>query len=237
VRRDQLLLLAQGAHEAERVRAEPHDRHERQQRKRSNCARGHTPAFAPARGSEHHEREHQPGGGLHADSDHEHGGCGAEIASFIRRSGCSQRLPGHIHSRVQPSPATASGRGRREREPCRQREQHERVVVRAAGGQLEQHGIQADEHRRHPRRAAHPARGACRECDGSQAGRHGNCLERPQSTGQAQGGQCIGSERKQGPVGRMLEGPADEGKSGIGGSFGRHMGIGVQAVQGSEACE
>jgi hypothetical protein len=33
----------------------------------------------------------------------------------------------------------------------------------------------------------------------------------------------------------MLEGPADEWEGGIGGSFGRHVGIGVQAVQGSKA--
>jgi hypothetical protein len=189
------------------VRAEPDDRHDRKQHERSERARCHTSPLAPGRRRQHHEREHQPGRGLDAHARREHGG-----------------------GRPQ-----AWRDARREREGARQYEQHERVVVGAAHRQLEQHRVQAHEHRRRLRRAAHPARGARREGDRPEAGRHCERLERPQAARQPELRKRIGAEREQGSVRRVLEGPADEREHRVGRRFRRHVRVGVEAVQHAQA--
>ncbi|HXC23472.1 MAG TPA: hypothetical protein VNU28_02710, partial [Solirubrobacteraceae bacterium] len=73
--RDQLLLLAQRAQEAEGVRPKADNRHDREQHERRQCARRHTPSLPPRPRGQHHEWEHEPGGGLHADPDDEQSGC------------------------------------------------------------------------------------------------------------------------------------------------------------------
>jgi len=174
---DQLLLLAQRIQEAERVRAEPHDRHDRQQHQRAAGARRDTRPLAPATRCQHHERQHQPRGGLHRDTDDQHS--------------CSRLKLG--------DPGRSRG-ARSEREGACQHEQHERVVVSAAHRQLEQHRVQAHEHRRHLRRAAHPVRRDRRQGDRCEARGHGNGLQRPQATRQPERRQRIGAEREQGAV-------------------------------------
>lgn len=57
----QLLLLVQRVEEAERVCAEPDDRHDRQQHDRAEGAPPNTRTLAPGAWGEHHEREHQSG--------------------------------------------------------------------------------------------------------------------------------------------------------------------------------
>jgi hypothetical protein len=229
------------------VRAEPDDRHDRKQRERHGSARGNSRALAPARGREHRERQQEPSRGLHADTHDEHGGRRAEIAGPICSVRCSPARPRLCARHTRPRARTERPRARteircpasprRERERSRDDEQHERVVVRAADGELEQDRVQANERRRNPRRAPHLARRARRERDGAEAGGHGNRLERPQAARQAEWRERVGAEREQGTVGRMLEWPADERKRRVGGGFGRHVGVGIETVQDPQARE
>jgi hypothetical protein len=107
--------------------------------------------------------------------------------------------------------------------------------VGATDSQLEQHRVQSHEHRRRLRRAAHPARGARRQGDRPEARRHRDGLERPQAARQPELRKRIGAEREQGPVRRVLERPADEREHRVGGRFGRHVRVGVEAVQHAQA--
>ncbi len=54
----------------------------------------------------------------------------------------------------------------------------------AADGQLEQHGVQADERRRPPRRVTEPPGGPRDQRDRPEAGGDGDCLEGPQPAGE-----------------------------------------------------
>jgi hypothetical protein len=68
---DQLLLLAEGIDEPERMSAESDDRNQRQQRKGAGRARGDSHPFAPPARSEHDERQHQPRRDLDSDAHDE----------------------------------------------------------------------------------------------------------------------------------------------------------------------
>ncbi len=114
MRGNQLLLLAERVEKPERVRAEAHDRHEREQRQRAGSAASHPHALAQAARREHHERQHQSSRCLHADADHEQRGCAAKIGNPTRPRGAG-----------------------REHQRAGEHEQHERIVVRSADGQLE----------------------------------------------------------------------------------------------------
>jgi hypothetical protein len=143
VRGDQLLLLVQGVEEAERVRPEPDDGHDGQKQERAAGARRHSCALAPDRRRQHHEREHQPGGGLDAHAGREHGRRRAQMGNPRRLT----RPPRCARSGKIRSPTRSRDTGR-EREGARQHQQHERVVVGAAHRELQQHRVQAHEHRR-----------------------------------------------------------------------------------------
>ncbi len=148
---DELLLLADGAEEAERVAAEADqaDRAEHEQPERGAFER--SPSIARTRRAKQHERQRQAGCHLHADARHERG-----------RTRAKARL-----------------RAGRERQCARQREQDQRVVVRAANGEHEQHGIESDERCRPAPRLPQAPGGARDERDGAEARQHGESLERP----------------------------------------------------------
>jgi hypothetical protein len=213
---DQLLLLVQRVEEPEGVCAEAEHGEDRKQRERSRRACRHAPALPPRARCQHHEREHQAGRGLHADA---HRDCGSGCAQIGRST---RRAHAHI---------------RRECERSRQRQHHECVVVGAPRRQLQQHRVQAHEHRGRLRRAPHPARRARREGHRPEARRDRDSLQRPQSAGEAEPRERVGAEREQGAIGRVLEGPSDEREHRVGRRFGGHMGIGVEAVQDPQACK
>ncbi len=127
---DELLLLADGAEEPERVRPEPNDADRCDRHQAQHARERHAPALARPTAAEHEEREQQPGGELdpHAAGQCERGG--ARPARGRARAGCAQQ--------------------QREAD----REQQQRVVVGAADRQHEEHGVQAEE--RHGERARAP---------------------------------------------------------------------------------
>jgi hypothetical protein len=141
VGRHELLLFADGAEEAESVRAEADQpqRHEREQAEAG--ARRHSQPLTPLPRGEHEERQRQTGGDL-------------------------DRHAGHQRDRGGPE---ARLRSRREREGRGEQEQDQRVVVSTADGQHEQNGVQSDEGRGPAARLAQPARRPCDQRDGSEA--------------------------------------------------------------------
>jgi hypothetical protein len=119
---NQLLLLAQRAQEAKGVRPKADNRHDREQQECAKRARRHARSLSPTRGAKYYEREHQPGGGLHADPDDEQSGRCPEVRR-VHRNGDAPRARG----------GQAGFAGRQRQRPG-QDEQHERVVVRPAHG-------------------------------------------------------------------------------------------------------
>ena len=168
---------------------------------------GHLPPFAPARGREHEERQHQAGRDLDADADHE------------RRGGC----------------AKAGARPGGERKRRGEHHQDQRVVVRPADGQHEQHRVQPDERSGPATRASQLARGARDEGDRGQARGDGDGLERPQAASKPEWRGGVAGECEQRPVGRVLVGPADEPEDFIARGLGGGVRVRVQPVQRAQA--
>lgn len=168
-----------------------------------------SPPIAPTWRTEQHERQRQAGADLHADARHERRG-GRAIPR--RRAGC-------------------------QRERARQREQDQRVVVGAADGEHEQHGIEPDEGRRPAARLPQAPGGECDECDGSEARQHGERLERPQPAGQPERHEGVAEQREQRTVGGVLVGPAEEREDFVAGGLRGDMCVGVEAVQRAESRE
>jgi hypothetical protein len=241
------------------VRSEPDDRHGRKQRERGNGGHRHSRTFSPRRRGQHDEWQYQSGGGLHAHACHDRccrrrevwrlplararrlapaspGPRWARKAPGRPPRARARRVPRRCRARRVPCRRRA-GRARGEGERSRQREKHERVVVGASYRQLEQHRVQAHEYRRRLPRVTHAAGGARCQADRSQACRHGDRLQRPQAARQTEPCKWIGAEREQWAVGRMLEGPADEWEHRVGGGSSRNVGVGIEAVQGPQACE
>ncbi len=109
--------------------------------------------------------------------------------------------------------------------------------MRAADRQHEQHRVQPYKGGGKAWRApelAGRARGQ-RHCD--EASRYGYRLHRPQSAGEPERRNCIAPEREQRPVGRVLEGPADEGIDRVGGRLGGDVRVRVKPMQGTHAGE
>jgi hypothetical protein len=169
----------------------------------------HLPAFAPARRCEHEERQRQAGRDLDADADDE----------------CCRR---GAKARVGP---------RRQRQGRGEHHHDQRVVVRAADRQYEQHGVQPDERRGPAPRVPQLACGARDQRDGGEAGNDGDRLERPQPAGQAERRGGVAGEREQRPVGGVLVRPADEPEDFVAGGLCGHVGVRVKSVQPSEAGE
>jgi hypothetical protein len=164
---DQLLLLAQRAQKAEGVRPEADNGHDREQQERAKRARRYARSLAPTRGGKYHEREYEPGRGLHADPDNEQSGCCTEVRRVHRNGDAPRARGGH------------AGFASRERQRPSEDEQHERVVVVATYRKRQQHGIQANEHGRHLGRASHRACRACGQGHRRKAARDSQQLERP----------------------------------------------------------
>jgi hypothetical protein len=189
------------------VRAEADNRHHGQQRQCAHRATSHAHPLAPARRSEHDERQHEPRRCLHSHARHDH------------------------HRRRAQARGDARGEGQR----TGQHEQHERVVVGAGDRQLEQHRVASDEHGRQLRRAVHPLRRACRQRDRREARQDRERLQCPQPSREPQPRQRVAGEREQRAIGRMLERPADEREHRVGGSFGGHVRVRIESVQDAQA--
>jgi hypothetical protein len=114
---DELLLLAERTQEAEGVAAEADQRDGPQRHEADRRGQRDAHAHLTAPRSERQKRQRQPGRQLHADPGHER-----------HRAGAQTR---------------AHARGQRERGG--QREHDQRVVVRAADGEHEQHRVKPDE--------------------------------------------------------------------------------------------
>jgi hypothetical protein len=117
---DQLLLLTHRAEKPERVRAEPDQPDGHQRREAENGARRHLQALA--REPRREREEGQQHARRHLDADAYRERC---------RSGAQAR----------------AGAGA-EQQSAREREDDQRVVVRTADREHEQHGVQAHERRR-----------------------------------------------------------------------------------------
>jgi hypothetical protein len=205
----QLLLLADRAHEAERVRAEAEQSHQCDRQQRGACAQCHPRALASPRWREHEERQHQTRGDLDADAGRQRSRAGA--------------------------PAWVRSRGQRQRRG--QRQQQERVVVRSADSQHEQHRVQSHERRGPAPRVSEPPRCPRDQRHRGEARDDRDHLERPQSTRKSQGDERVAEQREQRAVWGVLKRPADEVEHMVGGRFGGHVRIGVEAVQDPQSCE
>ncbi len=225
VDRDELLLLADGVEEAERVRAESDQPHERQRDKARGGGGDHARAIARAVPAEREERQQQ--GRAHLDA-HTCDQCG--------RGGAG---PGGVRAGAPARGGRSRVRGGRGREPQGEREaqQQQRVVVGAADGEREQHRVQADERRR-PAWRVSAALGAARDQrDRREAGERRERFVYPHVGGDAQRRQRVAEQREQRSVRRMLERPAEEVERRVGGRFRGEVRVRVQAVQGAHATE
>jgi len=187
--------------------ADQADRPEHRQRQHGAGGDGQTLAPAPRR--EDHERQRQACRHLHPDAHRHDGSRGAKAWALARRQ--------------------QQGGG--------QQQQDQGVVVRSAGGQLDQHRVQPHECRRPAAGVSERAGRPHDQRHGAEARDDGDRLESPQPPGDAQRRGGVAREREQRPVGGVQERPADEPEHRVGGRFGRHVRIGVQAVQGSHAGE
>jgi hypothetical protein len=203
VRRHQLLLLADRAHEAERVRAEAEQPHQRDRQQSSACPERDPRALASPRWREHEERQHQTRGDLDADAGRQRSCAGA---------------PARIRSRGQ-------------RQCQSQRQQQQRVVVRSADRQHEQHRVQPHKCRGPAPRVSEPTRRPRDQRHRGEAREDRDHLERPQSARKSERDQRVAQKREQRAVGGVLKRPADEVEHLVGGRFGGHVRIRVEAVQ------
>jgi hypothetical protein len=185
------------------VRAESCDPDDREQGQGEPCAGGRAQALAQAAGREHEKGERKGSRHLDADAGHERPGAGAK----------------------------ARARPRAQRERSGEREHDQRVVVGAAERELEQHGIQAHERRRPASATAQRPGRAGDQRDRAEARDECQDLERPQRTPDPQRRRGVAGEGEQRPVGRVLEGPADEGEHGVRRGFRGQAGVGVEPVQ------
>ena len=222
MRSNQLLLLAQRAHEAESVRPEAEHRDQRQHHQRLHrSARDPSPPPPVPRG-EDHKRKREPSRGLHAHA------YGHQLRRRAQRVGPIPPKPIPSFPPIPHHRRTPPGCHRKR---ARRHEQHQSVVVRACGRQLQQHRIEPHEDRRRPRRATHAARRQREEPNRAQARAHRNSLQSPKPPRQAQRRDRIGAEREQRPIRRMLKRPTDERKARVRWSFRGHMRVWIEAVQ------
>ncbi len=166
-------------------------------------------ALAPARRGEHHEGEREPRGHLHRQTRREH----------------ARRL----------APARAGAGGQRQRDGEQQHQQG--VVVRAADGEHEHHGIQPDEGRGPAGRVTEAGGRACDQRHGAEAAQPREGLQNPQPPGEPQRRGRVACEREQRAVGGVLEDPAQERVHGVRGRLGGRVRVGIEAVQGAQAGE
>ncbi len=215
---DELLLLADCAQKAERVHAKADDgdnREGQQCRARAKC---HPHTFACTRRSENQKRQGQPCRQLDAHAGDQCAGARAQMGARPPRP----RRPGGSCGQQQG---------------CSECQHQQRVVVCAAHGQHQHHRVQPHESGGPPRRLAESLGCPRDQCHRAEARSDGDCLECPQPAREPERRDRIADEREQRPVRGVLKRPADETEHLVGGSFGRHMRVGVQSVQRSQARE
>ena len=126
-------------------------------------------------------------------------------------------------------------RGQRQRDG--EREQRQRVVVRTAHTQHQQHRVQADERDGPPWRVPR-ARGRPRDQSHRAGARdHGDRLEGPHAAREAQRHDRVAEQREQRAIRGVQKRPADEVEHRVGGRFGGEVRVRVEPVQGAQACE
>ncbi len=134
----------------------------------------------------------------------------------------------------RPQPR-ARARAQQQRK-CERRDQ-DRVVVRAAHREHQQHRVQPDERRRPAPGVPGSAGSSRHHRDGCKGAEDGDRLERPQRSREAKRDERIGEQREQRSVGGVLKGPADEVEDRVGGGFGGDVRVGVEPVQDAQARE
>jgi hypothetical protein len=191
------------------VHAEAEHAHERDREQRAAHGERRACALAGARRGQYQERQHEPGGDLDRDP----------------RGQCAR---GGGRARV---------RAGRQRQRQRERRQQQRVVVRSADRQHEQHRVQADERDR-------PAGGVPAQGGGAGDQRHrgearddGDRLERPQPARQPQRHERVAEQREQRSVRRVLERPADEPERLVGWGFRGDVRVRVESVHDAQPGE
>jgi hypothetical protein len=206
---DELLLLADGAEEAERVAAEA-DQRDRAEHDEADCrARKCLQPLARQPRSEHQKRQREPGRDLDRDARDE------------RRRRCA-------------NPRARSGAQQQRR---REREHDQRVVVRPADREHEQDRVQPDECRRPASRVPEPSGRTRDQRDGGEARDDRDRLERPQAAGQAERCCRVAQQREQRTVRRVLVRPADEREDFVAGGLRGYVCVRVEAVQRAEPGE
>jgi len=209
VGRNHLLLLTHGAEKAECVRAEADHAQQPERHEAQHRGARHRQALARAGRGEYQERQHQPRRDLDADSRRQRDRGGAKAG------------------------AGSGAEGQRGGE----RQKDQRVVVGAADCKLEQHRVQADEGGSKELGVTELAGGPRDQRDRAETRGDRDRLEGPQPPGEPQWRGRIAREREQRAVGGVQERPADEPEHRVGGRFGRHVRVRVQAVEGSQAGE
>ena len=206
VDRNKLLLLTHRAEESQRMRAEADQAHGGERHQAQPCSCGYAQALARAVravGGEHEEGQRQP----------------------------CRDLDSHTRDQGARSGSEARVRAGGERQCGGEQQDDQRVVVRAADGQHEQHRVQAQERHRPARRVTEPAGRSRSQRDRAEARGDRDSLQGPQPAGEPQRDGRVAEDREQRAVGRVLEWPSDEREDRVGGRFGSDMGVGVQAVQ------
>jgi hypothetical protein len=206
---DELLLLADGAEEAERVTAEADQRDRPEHDEADRRAGERLQPLARRTRPKHEERQREPGRDLDRDARHERR---RRRAKARTRAGAQQQCR-------------------------REREQDQRVVVCTADREHKQHRVQPDECCRPARRVPEPSGCSCDQRDGGEARGDSDCLERPQAAGQAERRRRVAEQREQRAVRRVLIRPADEREDFVAGGLRGHVRVWVEAVQRAEPRE
>jgi hypothetical protein len=118
-----------------------------------------------------------------------------------------------------------------------QREDDQRVVVRAADGEHEQHRVKPDERDRPAARHADPLGREPDQRDRPEARDDGEGLERPQRAADAERDGRIAEQREQRAVRRVLVGPAEEREHFVARCLRGDVRVRVQSVQRAEPGE
>jgi hypothetical protein len=225
------------------VPTEAGERDQREQRERSERCERQASALAHARRAQDQIGKDEPRGGLHPDpGDKRDDGAarprGSDRSSRVLRPPAG-RAGASTHRQLIGRSCARPLRSapRRQRQRAGQGQQHQRVVVGAAGGEQEQRGIEPDEGRGRRRRASHPPSRLGDQRDRAQAGRDRHGLQRPQAAAEPEQGERVGAEREQRAVGGVLEGPADESEHRVDRRFGGDVRVRVQPVQRAQAGE
>jgi hypothetical protein len=200
---DELLLLADRAEEAERVAAEADQTDRTEHDDADRRARERLQPLAWQARAEHEEWQREPRRDLDRDAGDER-----------RRGGANAR--------------TRSGA---QQQRASEREQDQRVVVRAADREHEQHRVQPDKCSRPARGVPEPARSARRQRDRGEARGDGERLERPQAARQAERRRRVAEQREQRPIRGVLIGPADEREDFVARCLSGDVCVRVETVQ------